>query len=79
MPVRTSRAAARAASIDREVVTVQGQDLAAVRDALDTARLLILRVKAGRAPVDPKAGTIVTSITFAPAKLTPERSAGVQD
>jgi hypothetical protein len=47
-----------------ETVTVRGNGLAVVRDALDEGSLLLLRVKPGRFPAAPAGETIVTGITF---------------
>lgn len=48
-----------------ETITVTGQGLAAVRDALDAGTLFILRQKPGRGPAASAAETVVTGITFA--------------
>lgn len=48
-----------------ETVTVTGQALAAVRDALDAGTLMILRQKPGRGPAASATETVVTGITFA--------------
>lgn len=53
---------------DSEVITVQGQRLAPVRDALDAGALLVLRVKPGRLAAPSSDETVVTEITFAVEK-----------
>lgn len=48
-----------------EAITVTGQGLAAVRDALDAGTVIIIRQKPGRGPAASATETIVTGITFA--------------
>lgn len=51
-------------SASDQTVTVRGNGLAAVRDALDAGLLLLLRVKPGRFPAASASKTLVTGITF---------------